>query len=150
MSNERGFTFVEVIVAMVVIGVAVSGVISVFSQGVRNSSDPIARKQMLVLAQELMEEARLKPYAPQANAAPSACARDTFNDVSDYNGYASTGRVCDIEGTVIPALNGLSVSVGVVQQALAGVADAKRITVSISRGSEAVSLEGWRTDHAGP
>lgn len=150
MSNERGFTFVEVIVAMVVIGVAVTGVLSVFGQGVRNSSDPIARKQMLVLAQELMEEVTLKPYAPQANAAPSACARDTFNDVSDYNGYTTAGKVCDIEGTVIPALDGLSVTVGVVQQALAGVADAKRITVRVSRGSEAVSLEGWRTDFAGP
>lgn len=150
MSNERGFTFIEVIVAMVVIGVAVTGVLSVFGQGVRNSSDPIVRKQMLVVAQELMEEVALKPYAAQANAAPAACARDTFNDVSDYNGYASAGQVCDIEGTVIPALQGMSVAVSVAQQALVGVAEAKRITVSVSRGNEVVTLEGWRTNHAGP
>lgn len=149
MRAEAGFSLVEALVAMVIIGVALAGVVSVFSQASKGSNDPVVRKQMLALAEELLEEAQLKPYATAFNTT-SGCARDTFNDVTDYNTYATTNKVCDLEGTSIASLSGYSVAMTVAVSTLAGVTETKQITVTVTRGNDAVVLNGWRTNYAGP
>ena len=146
--RQRGFTLVEMLVAVVILGVGLAGVMLAFSTAVRGSADPVVNQQMLAIAEGLMEEIQLRPYAAAANAAPAGCARDTFNDVMDYNGYASSG-ICSIDGTVVAALAGYSVRVAVVAAALNGVAEARRISVTVSRGSEQLLLTGWRSNFAG-
>ena len=145
----RGFTLPEALLAIVVLGVGLAGVMLAFGTVARHSADPVLRKQMMGIAQELLEEISLKPYAPAANAAPAGCARDTFNDISDYNGYSAAG-ICSIDGVVIPALASLSISASVVAGTLFGVAAAKTITVTVSQGGNSLSLQGWRTDYASP
>lgn len=154
MSTERrrparGFTLPEAILAIVVIGIGLAGLMLAFGMASRNSADPVLRKQMLAIAQELLEEIQLKPYAAAANAAPAGCARDTYNDIADYHGYASTG-ICSIDGVVIPALASFNVTASVAAGTLAGVAAAKRITVTVSHQGETLALVGWRTDFASP
>ena len=145
---QRGLTLVELLIAIVVIGVGLGGVMLAFSTLARQNADPVVQRQMLAIAQGLMEEIHLKPYASAINAAPSGCARDTFNDVSDYHAYTTTNLICGVDGTVVSGLNGYSVRVVVVVAALAGVADAKRVDVIVNRGSDSFTLTGWRTDHA--
>ncbi len=145
----RGFTLVEAILAIVVIGVGLTGLLLVFGQVTRGSADPLLRKQMLAVAQALLEEIQLKPYAAAANPAPSGCARDTYNDIADYHGYSSTG-ICSVDGVAIPALASYNVSASVVPGTLGGVAAARRITVTVSHAGESLSLVGWRTDFASP
>ncbi len=145
---QRGLTLVELLIAIVVIGVGLGGVMLAFSTLARQNADPVVQRQMLAIAQGLMEEIHLKPYASATNAAPSGCARDTFNDVSDYHAYTTTNLICGVDGTVVSGLNGYSVRVVVAVAALAGVADAKRVDVIVNRGSDSFTLTGWRTDHA--
>jgi len=150
MSIDRraGMTLIELVVAIVIISVGVAGVMAAFSTVVRGSADPMIRKQMLTIAEEMMEEIALKPFPVTANAAPAFCARNTYNDVFDYNLYDQP-NVCDIDGTPIPALAGYRVQVGVVGNAAAlppiTAANAWRITVTVSRGVQSVQLVGWRT-----
>ena len=139
-------TLVELIMAIVIVSVGLAGVLAVFQQVVRGSADPLVRKQMLSVAEGMMEEITLKPYAGSA-ITPSGCARSTFADVDDYNGYASTG-ICDLEGNAIAQLASYNVAVTVAGDVLAGVAQSKRITVTVSRGSDTLSLVSWRTDWA--
>ena len=147
--RQRGFTLPEAILAIIVIGVGLAGLLLAFGTVARSSADPVLRKQLLAIAQELMEEITLKPYTAAANAAPAGCARDTFNDIADYNGYNATG-FCTVDGVVIAALANHSVAVSVAGGTLFGVAAAKSITVTVSSNGESLSLQGWRTDYASP
>ena len=147
--RQRGFTLPEAILAIVVLGVGLAGVLLAFSTVGRNSADPVLRKQAAAIAQELMEEITLKPYTAAANTAPAGCARDTSNDISDYHGYSSTG-ICTVDGVAIAALAKFNLSVSVAAGTLSGVAAARKITVTVTQGGESLALVSWRTDYASP
>jgi len=148
MSTKRqsGMTLIELVLAIVILGVGLAGVLEAFFTVVKSSSDPIIHKQMLAIAEEMVEEVSLKAYTPVANGVPNnACARNTYNDIVDYNGYSSSS-ICDIDGNTV--LTGYAVQVSVVSGTLGGVTAAKKITVTVSHGSETISLVDWRTGYA--
>lgn len=146
--RQRGLSLIEMVLAIVILGVGLTGVLIAFSTVTRGSADPVVTQQMLAIAEEMLAEIQLKPYAVSPNVAPAACARDTFNDLLDYNGYAPTGGICTIDGTVIPSLAAYSIQVLVQVAPLAGVSAAMRIDVTVTRGSNSLTLTGWRTDFA--
>jgi len=152
--RQRGFTLVEMIVAIVVIGVGLAGLMMAFATATRGSADPLMQAQMLAIAEELMEEIQLKPFDAAAGTAPAGCARDTFTRIGDYHGYAATTQVCSVEGVVDSELTsaGYRYSITVVPAALGSVAstDARRITITVTRGSDSLRLVGWRTHYAAP
>jgi MSHA pilin protein MshD len=139
-------TLIEVLIAIIVIGVGLAGVLSAFSLVTRGSADPLITQQMLAIGEEMLEEIQLKPYTAAAHTAPTGCARDTFNDVADYHGYAKP--ICTLDGVAIPSLATYAISVQVQTATLAGVAAAQRITVTVTHGSASLVLVGWRTDFA--
>lgn len=150
-TSERGLSLVELIVFIVVVGVAVAGVLAVMSVTTAKSADPLVRKQALAIAEGLLEEILLKDFSNPPGGFTGAATpanRPLFDDVSDYDGYASSG-IHDVTGTAIPALAAYGVSVSVVNQALGSVpaTSSKRITVTVTApGGEAIALSGFRTD----
>lgn len=158
----RGFSLVEMIIAVVIIGVGLAGVLSAFQTNVQSGADPMIRKQMLAVAEGMMEEILLKPYAVtgvaptnSATACGAAAAiRNAFDDVSDYHGYQTTG-ICDIDGDAVVGLADYNVAVTVaVNTAVAvdltglPIGAVKTITVTVTRGGETMTLTGWRTSYA--
>ncbi|MDP2794369.1 MAG: prepilin-type N-terminal cleavage/methylation domain-containing protein [Sulfurisoma sp.] len=162
--GSSGFTLIEMIIAIVIIGVGLAGVLTAFNTTVKSSADPLIHKQMLAVAEEMMEEILLKPYEPPAGGFtqtnttwPVACApataarRADFDDVSDYSNYETTG-ICDIDGTAVSGLGGYGVKGAIDPTAsLGGLAsDVKKVTVMVTYGTETLSLVGWRTNYAAP
>lgn len=75
---EAGFTFVELIMFVVIVSIGVAGILSVFYVTTQKSADPAARKQMIAIAEAMLEEVELMPFTycdpddPQAATAISA------------------------------------------------------------------------------
>ena len=121
---QRGATLIELIVFIIIISVAVAGIMAVLNISVRHSADPLIRKQMLAIAESLMDEVQLQPFTfcdpakdiakTAANAA--ACGgvanepnngppggnanRSQYNNVMNYNGISlnydrATNKVAD-------------------------------------------------------
>jgi MSHA pilin protein MshD len=157
MSSKRaaGFTLIEMIIAMVVISVGLAGVLSAFNAVVRTSSDPLVQKQLLALADEMMEEVMLKPYAAAgAGGAIVGCNRSAADEIADYNNYtdatATNQAPCAIDGTrLFPALAGYVTTVTVTPTALGAIpaGSASQIVVTVTHGAQTVVLTGWRTNY---
>lgn len=154
MCNKRaaGFTLVEMIIAIVIISVGLAGVLTAFNITVKSSADPMIRKQMLSIAEEMMEEILLKPHAV-ASGTISGCDRHLADDLFDYGSGYTAQPVCDIDGGAVAGLSGYTVSVSLQAENLTSTvpvsAPAIRVTVTVNYGTtETLSLVGWRTDYA--
>ena len=51
----RGFTLIEVIIFIVVVGAGLAGILSVSTTVVKSSADPMVRKQAAALADSILE-----------------------------------------------------------------------------------------------
>lgn len=159
--RSRGFTLIELIVFIVVVGAGLAGILSVMNNVVASSADPMVRKQAAALADSILEEILLQPFcdpdAVNAAAVPPVCGangveanRTLFDDVDDYNGIDEVISVAGPLFVGLPAaLNGYRVQVDVAPAALGGIAAAnsKNITVTVSRGAEVVVMNGHRTNY---
>lgn len=56
--RQRGVTLVELIMFMVIVGIALAGILQVMRLTTANSADPLRRKQALMIAEALLEEVR--------------------------------------------------------------------------------------------
>ncbi|MGH8855692.1 MAG: type IV pilus modification PilV family protein [Telluria sp.] len=140
-----GITLVELVIAIVIVGAALGGLVAAFAQANRASADPVVTQQMLAIGDSMMEEILLKPFEPADNEGPNP-GRAQFNDVGDFNGYASAG-IEDIDGNAVDGLGSYGVNVRVAAVALTGVpsTDALRVTVTVTHGTQQLALTGWRT-----
>jgi prepilin-type N-terminal cleavage/methylation domain-containing protein len=55
LKNHNGFSLIETIIVIVIIGIAAIGVLSVFTEGMRGAADPLITIQVIELAQEKMD-----------------------------------------------------------------------------------------------
>ncbi|MCM2308207.1 MAG: prepilin-type N-terminal cleavage/methylation domain-containing protein [Sulfuritalea sp.] len=60
--RQRGLTLIELIVFILIVSVALVGVMTVLNVTARSSADPMVRKQMLTVAEAILEEVQLQPF----------------------------------------------------------------------------------------
>ncbi len=158
----HGFTLVELVLSIAIIGAAVGGVLVAYDYAVRDSADPVVRKQALAISESLLEEIQQMPFTycdPDDTAVSTATsaagcatpeamgpeagesrysASTPFDNVNDYHGYDTASEVPpgikDITGAAITGLGIYNAAVTVTQAALGGVAatDSLRITVTVT------------------
>jgi MSHA pilin protein MshD len=155
-----GFTLIEVLIAIIVLAVATVGVLLVYASASRGTANALINKQAMAIAEAMVEEIELTAFSNPSggfSGAATPANRQNFDDVSDYNGYASTG-VFTIDNIAITLLANYNVSVTVTASAFAGgasaadditAADAKLITVTVTNPTAGVSVsfDGWRVNY---
>ncbi|HET7306358.1 MAG TPA: prepilin-type N-terminal cleavage/methylation domain-containing protein [Gammaproteobacteria bacterium] len=142
--REAGVTLIELIVAIVIIGIALVGVLLVLNRVISASGDPMVQQQAIAIGEAYIEEISGKPYA-DPDGSDTGETRATFDDVADYNRLPDN-VVRDQTGTAMTGLGSYAVKVSVADSTLNG-APAKLITVTVSHGDMAnVVLADYRLD----
>lgn len=147
--NKKGFTFIEVVMIIVVLGIIMPGIMMYFIQGVKNSADSQRRATAIFLAEGLMEEIKSKRWdevavinATCSNASaigPDAGeSRITYDDIDDFNGMNNAPPV-NSQGVVMNNYQGFRQQVTVsyvnpadLNAAVAGPRCYKRIEITIT------------------
>jgi len=173
-TGQRGLSLIELVMLIMVLGIALTAILQVFIQATRASADPQLQRQALAVAESLMEEVQLMPFTwcdpDDANVdtatSTAGCASvvevigpeggeqrsgtPQFDNVNDYNGLTLSG-ITDISGNAVPGLSTYTAAVKVANAALGSVAssEALQITVTVTGPNGVqVTLDGFRTRHA--
>ena len=114
-SPQRGMTLIELVIAIVIIGIASAALYSAMAAISGRSADPMLRQQSLAIAEAYLEEIQLRAFLDPATllacqAIPAS--RAAFDDVCDYRGLDDQG-VRDASGAAQAALAGYRVQVAV-------------------------------------
>ncbi|MBK8970680.1 MAG: prepilin-type N-terminal cleavage/methylation domain-containing protein [Hahellaceae bacterium] len=152
----RGFTLIELVVTIVILGIGVAGLASLMSQAMVRGTDAIVHTRLVSVGRAYLKEVQGKPYAE--GGATSTCSiqqeegnRMAFDDVDDYNGLNEKPPRTQIS-TAINQYAGIRVSVSV---ACAGTelglssGNLKRITVTVRDDSGPLQVfVAYRGPHA--
>jgi MSHA pilin protein MshD len=140
---HAGFTLIELVIFMIVVSIGVVGILSVMNTVVKSSADPMVRKQAAALADSILEEILLKPYQdPDGLPNIVESGRDTYDDVDDYNGLNQT-TFTDLPTTLSAYVIGIVVAA---PAAVNGIT-MKKIVVTVTGGSEVISMTGYRANY---
>ena len=172
--RQAGLSLIELVMFIVIVGVAVAGVLSVLTVTAKHSSDPMIQKQAQAIAESMLEEIELQAVTycdpDDANAATAASAAGcastaeamgpeagetrhnspTFDNVNDYHGYAAS-PIVDITNTPVSGLGSYAVSVSVSQAGAAFALPADevlQIDVRATSGNTDVTVTGYRFRYA--
>lgn len=128
-ARQRGLTMIELIVFIIVIGVAVAGVLGTLTTVTQRSADPLQRKQAMLRAESLLEEVALAHFTychpdavnaetaassadcaslPEAFGHPAGETRPYFN-INDYvaaSGVATSFTAGDPTGDMVTDVSG--------------------------------------------
>lgn len=139
--SQTGFTLIELIVFIVVVGAGLAGILSVMNTSVKSSADPMVRKQAIALAESVLEEVLQKAYTDPDGTNTGETGRNNWDNVDDYNGKTQAAFS-------LPAgLAAYSIAIVVVTESTTLGIPAKRVTVTVQKGNESISLTGYRTDY---
>lgn len=165
--GQAGVNLIELMISIVIIAIACTGVLLVFAQTVRFSADPMIQTQALAIAEAHLDEILARPYC-EPSSTPDTCDaeaggseegnpslaanRPLLDDVQDYDGLSNTppqdqdGVVADfapVDGTA--DLAGYQVDVDVTTGAAVNGVAMARVDVRVRFGTIVdFTLTGFR------
>ncbi len=159
---QAGISLIELIMFIVVVGIGVAGILSVFNITTRSSADPLQRKQALAVAEALLEEVALLPFThcdPDGFVSETVCNQTEgsgpetsspaesrgslsapFDNVNDYHKFILTPEATDLgNSSLVTVPPGYEATVKVENDGTLGTGavaipdtDALRITVTVT------------------
>jgi MSHA pilin protein MshD len=169
-ARQLGISLIELIMFIIIVSIGVIALLAVFSTAARKSTDPMIQKQVLAIAESVLEEVESRPFTicdpDDANATtavttadcattpeamgPESETRATFDNVNDYGPTSTISPYADITGTT--TIPGYSATVAVANSANLNSLPATEVllvTVTVTGpGSSSLSLQGYRARYA--
>jgi len=149
--RQRGTTLIELIISIVVIGIALAGILLVMNRNIGTSSNPLIQHQAIAIGEAYLEEILEKPFVDPV-APDGEINRNEYDDIDDYNAIVSQVP-SDQNGNAIAGLGSYRVTVTVVNEAIgpagnqAPSGQAFRVTVSVLTPTNSnVQISGYRTN----
>lgn len=166
MKKQRGVTLIELILFIIIMGIAMSGVLTAMVASTQSSVDPLKMQQGISIAESYLEEVLSKPFldpysvsisadsstVPLCPAPPSE--RRFYDNVCDYKGQIQNAAITDQLGEAIAGLEDFTVTVTIDETQswdldaahLIPVGDVIGVTVTVQHESfGSLSLKGHRT-----
>lgn len=156
--DQSGLTLIELIVFIMIVGVALAGSLTVFNVAVTHSADAVEPKQATAVAEALLDEILAKDFDEtvalrNGQVCYSGSDRSQFDCVTNYNGYANPGGIVALsDGSPVAGLGAYQLTVAVAHPTgpLDGVAADQiwQITVRVTGPSgTAYTLTGYRFNY---
>lgn len=149
--TQSGLTLIEMILFILIVGVALAAIVGVLSLTTKGSADPLRRKQALMIAEGLLEEVQLARFSfcdPTADKAgddsvkgsadcdipenwgPEAGGKRPFDNINDYTSAAdlAESRFNNADGVLADAngepmnVEGYSATVSITPESIGGIA----------------------------
>lgn len=148
--SQRGFSLVELILAIVIISVAVGGVMLVFVVAFTHSANPMQQQQAVAIAEGYLDEILARRY-DDPDGSNAGESRSTYDDVSDYNAIVNQSPPRDQDGNVLTGLENYIVNVTVTNSSIGPAGDtvpARRIDVQVTSPPLVdTTLSAYRTEN---
>ncbi|HEU4654827.1 MAG TPA: type II secretion system protein [Steroidobacteraceae bacterium] len=146
MRKPSGFTLIEVILAIVIIGTSLVVAIGAFTRSNASAVNAMIQQQATSVANAYLNEILALPYSDPDGIGGEA-SRSTFDDVLDYNGFSEVGARTRA-GAQMAGLSQLSIAIAVRQVGMgpAPSVPMRQVTVTVADPSGAqVRLVGYRS-----
>jgi MSHA pilin protein MshD len=108
-SKQRGISLIELIIFIVIISVALTGILLVMNNVTAHSADPLIHKQAMALAESLLEEVELQDFKDQNDGVTFICP-------SVASKVSATNRATDYH--IVDCYDGLTTTTGMNNEAL--------------------------------
>jgi MSHA pilin protein MshD len=150
----RGASLIELIMFIVIVSTALSGILVVMNQTTKGSADPLIRKQAMAVAYSLLEEVELQDFIPASGVAGTTVTQanraSVYHIVSDYNGFNMPAGITSVNGVAVAELGSYSASVVVVPEVAAwnGIAAGNVVQINVTVTAPSVgtiTATGYRT-----
>jgi len=130
MRRQAGTTLIELVIAIVIVSIAVSAILMVFSMNVGHSADPMIRHQAVAIAEAYLEEISLKSFA-DPDGVDGEANRTLYDDVDDYHGLVNVGARNQFDAA-LAGLGDYTVSVTVTPSALPSIAAVDNYLINVT------------------
>ena len=144
--RQRGFTLIELIIFIVVVSAGLAGILSVMNSVVKSSADPMVRKQAMALADSILEEILLKSYTDPDGTNVGETGRVNWDNVDDFNGKTNAD-FAPLPAELTSYVIGITVVNDTTTLGTAPNIPAKKVTVTITRGAEVITMTGYRSNY---
>lgn len=144
-ADQLGATLIELIITIVIISIALSGILSVVNLTTRHSADPMVQHQAIAIAESYLEEILLLPTADPDGISIGE-TRASFDNINDYNTLKDIGAKNQL-GIAITGLELYSIDITVQSPITISGVNMTQVIVDVSRsGTNTIKLSGFKAN----